>query len=76
MWPAPVKSDHTVKGPWGSREMAETEPETPLINDNSCKCEKQATKKQEEIVPPDGGFWVILSKLFIISLTFSFRHGL
>ena len=56
--------------------MAETEPETPLINDNSCKCEKQATKKQEEIVPPDGGFWVILSKLFIISLTFSFRHGL
>ena len=56
--------------------MAETEPETPLIKDNSCKCEKQATKKQEEIVPPDGGFWVMFLKSFIISLKFCFRHGL
>jgi len=49
--------------------MAETEPETPLINDNSCKCEKQATKKQEEIVPPDGGFWawLVMISCFLVN---------
>ena len=39
--------------------MAETQPETPLIGDHECKCEKQ-TKIQQEVVPPDGGFWVSL----------------
>ena len=48
--------------------MAETEPETPLISDHSCKCDKQPTKKQEEIEPPDGGFWVNLTKSLKFSL--------
>jgi len=49
--------------------MAETEPETPLISDHSCKCEKQPTKKQEEISPPDGGFWawLVMISCFLVN---------
>ena len=38
--------------------MAETEPDTPLIAENVCNFEKQVQNKGEEIVPPNGGFWV------------------
>jgi hypothetical protein len=57
--------------------MAETEPHTPLISENECKCEKQLPNKEEEIVPPDGGFWV---SFVIFELVCHFlchlRHGL
>ena len=44
-------------------KMAETEPDTPLIAENVCKCKKQVQNKGEEIVPPDGGFWVSIEYL-------------
>ena len=44
-------------------EMAETEPDTPLIDENVYKSEKQVQNKDEEIVPPDGGFWVSIEYL-------------
>eukprot|EP00092_Neocalanus_flemingeri_P006507 GFUD01007014.1.p1 GENE.GFUD01007014.1~~GFUD01007014.1.p1 ORF type:complete len:481 (+),score=96.44 GFUD01007014.1:263-1705(+) len=49
--------------------MAETEPNTPLISENGCKCEKQETKKEAEIVPPDGGFWawVVMGSCFLVN---------
>jgi len=51
-------------------EMAETEPDTPLIgDDNACKCDKKPTHKQEEVVPPDGGFWawLVLASCFLVN---------
>jgi len=49
--------------------MEETVPETPLIGDNKYKCEKQETKKQQEIVPPDGGFWawLVMVSCFLVN---------
>jgi hypothetical protein len=54
-----------VKSDTWCTEMAETEPDTPLIAENGCKCEKQVQNKEEEIVPPDGGFWVRIEQLGI-----------
>lgn len=49
--------------------MAETEPDTPLIAENVCKSEKQEQNKDEQIVPPDGGFWawVVLASCFLVN---------
>ena len=58
-------------------KMAETEPDTPLIAENVCKSEKQEQNKDEQIVPPDGGFWVRIEQLgkFFVNL-YDFRPGL